>query len=128
VSDGNSQLSTLNSQLFSATSDFTRLTEPDAILICVPTPLGPHKEPDLQYVESSAQAIRQTLRPGQLVILESTTYPGTTDDLLRPILESTGEPRMAGETPAPQNGPESIVGQASRLPVGRARIKPAPTA
>ncbi len=72
---------------FEATADFTRLDEPDAVLICVPTPLGPHKEPDLQYVESSAQAIRQTLRPGQLVILESTTYPGTTEDLLRSILE-----------------------------------------
>jgi len=84
----NSQLSTLNSQLLSATADFSRLSETDAILICVPTPLGPHKEPDLQYVESSAHAIQKTLRPGQLVILESTTYPGTTDDLLKPILES----------------------------------------
>ena len=52
---GNSQLSTLNSQLLSATTDFSRLSEADAILICVPTPLGPHKEPDLQYVESSAR-------------------------------------------------------------------------
>ena len=86
--DGNSEFRIPNSE-FEATVDFTRLTEPDAILICVPTPLGAHKEPDLQYVESSAQAIRQTLRPGQLVILESTTYPGTTDDLLRPILENS---------------------------------------
>ena len=75
----------------SATSDFSRLSEPDTILICVPTPLGTHKEPDLQYVEASAEAIRQSLRPGQLIILESTTYPGTTDDLLLPILESTQE-------------------------------------
>ena len=104
------ELKTKNSKLFSATTDFTRLAEADAILICVPTPLGPHKEPDLQYVESSAQSIRQTLRPGQLIILESTTYPGTTDDLLRSILES------AGGTPAPQTTPEPLVGQASRLP------------
>ncbi len=92
---GNSKLKTQNSKLLSATSDFSRLSEPDAILICVPTPLGPHKEPDLRYVETSARAIRETLRPGQLVILESTTYPGTTDDLLKPILES---PVTAKET------------------------------
>ncbi|MFV2073703.1 MAG: nucleotide sugar dehydrogenase [Thermoanaerobaculales bacterium] len=84
----NSKLKTQNSNPFSATTDFGRLAEPDAILICVPTPLGPHKEPDMRYVESSARAVAATLRPGQLVILESTTYPGTTDDLLKPILES----------------------------------------
>jgi len=107
-----------------ATSDFSRLSEPDAILICVPTPLGPHKEPDLQYVESSAHAIKKTLRPGQLIILESTTYPGTTDDLLLPILESPFEPGLgvspalgtAAGTAAPQDIPEPLVGQASRLP------------
>jgi len=86
-----SNLKTHDSKLFEATSDFSRLSEADAILICVPTPLGPHKEPDLQYVEASANAIRETLRPGQLVVLESTTYPGTTDDLLRPLLEGNDE-------------------------------------
>jgi UDP-N-acetyl-D-glucosamine dehydrogenase len=98
-------ISQTNACLLTATVDFDRLSEPDAILICVPTPLGPHKEPDLQYVESSAQAIRQTLRPGQLVILESTTYPGTTEDLLRPILESAGGgPRPQKKTPPPVGG------------------------
>jgi UDP-N-acetyl-D-glucosamine dehydrogenase len=80
--------------LFEATTDFARLSEPDAILICVPTPLGPHKEPDMRFVENSTRAVQETLRPGQLIILESTTYPGTTDELLKPILESakpTGE-------------------------------------
>jgi UDP-N-acetyl-D-glucosamine dehydrogenase len=77
---------------FEATTDFERLAEPDAILICVPTPLGPHKEPDMRYVENSTRAVRQTLRPGQLVILESTTYPGTTEDLLKPILEGPCHP------------------------------------
>jgi UDP-N-acetyl-D-glucosamine dehydrogenase len=77
--------------MFEATTDFARLEEPDAILICVPTPLGPHKEPDMRFVEMSTRAVRETLRPGQLVILESTTYPGTTDELLKPILESTTE-------------------------------------
>ena len=75
---------------FQATADFDRLTEADAILICVPTPLGPTREPDLQYVEATAHAIAQRLRPGQLVVLESTTYPGTTDEIVAPILAATG--------------------------------------
>jgi UDP-N-acetyl-D-mannosaminuronate dehydrogenase len=79
----------VDSQRFLATSDFDRLSEPDAILICVPTPLGAHKEPDLSYVENSTKSIEKTLRKGQLIILESTTYPGTTDELLREILESS---------------------------------------
>ncbi|MCU0293529.1 MAG: nucleotide sugar dehydrogenase [Thermoanaerobaculaceae bacterium] len=79
-----------NSGRFEATTDFLRLNEPDAILICVPTPLTPQREPDMSYVEKSARQIKVRLRPGQLVILESTTYPGTTDELLRGILEETG--------------------------------------
>ncbi|MEM1306804.1 MAG: nucleotide sugar dehydrogenase, partial [Pseudomonadota bacterium] len=73
---------------FRATSDFTRLGEPDALLICVPTPLTAHLEPDLSFVESTAREIARHLRPGQIVILESTTYPGTTDEVLKPIIES----------------------------------------
>jgi UDP-N-acetyl-D-glucosamine dehydrogenase len=73
--------------LFEATSDFARLGEPDAILICVPTPLGPSNEPDLSYVENTAREIAKTLRAGQLVVLESTTYPGTTREVLWPILQ-----------------------------------------
>jgi UDP-N-acetyl-D-glucosamine dehydrogenase len=75
---------------FAATDRFERLNEPDAILICVPTPLKEAREPDLSYVESSTRAIAARLRPGQLVVLESTTYPGTTRELLRPILEAGG--------------------------------------
>ena len=75
---------------FAATSDFGRLGEADAILICVPTPLGEHKEPDLSFIERSGEAIARTLRAGQLVVLESTTYPGTTRDFLGPILERGG--------------------------------------
>lgn len=75
---------------FEATADFSRLGEPDAILICVPTPLTKHQEPDLSYVESTARAIAPCLRPGQIVVLESTTYPGTTDEILKPIFEETG--------------------------------------
>jgi UDP-N-acetyl-D-glucosamine dehydrogenase len=75
---------------FEATTDFGRLGEPDAILICVPTPLTRHREPDLSYVVRTAEAIAERLRPGQLVVLESTTYPGTTDEVLRPIFEARG--------------------------------------
>ena len=70
-----------DSDRFEATSDFDRLGEPDAVLLCVPTPLGEHREPDLSYVEQSTEMAAKTLRKGQLVVLESTTYPGTTRDL-----------------------------------------------
>jgi UDP-N-acetyl-D-glucosamine dehydrogenase len=75
---------------FEATDDFKRLDEPDAIVICVPTPLTDAREPDLTYIVNSAQAIAARLRAGQLVVLESTTYPGTTRDVVRPILEGNG--------------------------------------
>lgn len=71
-----------------ATPDFSRLSEADAILMCVPTPLDEHREPDMQYVEKTAMTIGENLREGQLVVLESTTYPGTTEELIIPILES----------------------------------------
>lgn len=75
---------------FEATADFGRLGEADAILICVPTPLTRQREPDMSFVEATTEAIARTLRPGQLVVLESTTYPGTTAELVRPILERGG--------------------------------------
>jgi UDP-N-acetyl-D-glucosamine dehydrogenase len=73
-----------------ATSDLDRLGEPDAILICVPTPLSESRDPDLSYVESTARQISRRLRPGQLIVLESTTYPGTTRDVMLPILSESG--------------------------------------
>ncbi len=73
--------------LFQATGDYARIAEVDAILICVPTPLDHHREPDMRYVVETARSMAPHLRAGQLVVLESTTYPGTTDELLRPILE-----------------------------------------
>jgi len=79
---------------FEPTSDMQRLAEPDAVLICVPTPLTDSRDPDLGYVEATTRHIANVLRPGQLIVLESTTYPGTTRDVLLPILESTG--RRAG--------------------------------
>ena len=75
---------------FSATTDFARLAEADALIICVPTPLNSHREPDMQYVENTADAIARTLRPGQLISLESTTYPGTTDEVLLPRFAARG--------------------------------------
>ncbi len=75
---------------FAATADFSQLREADAILICVPTPLDERREPDLSYVEGTAKAIAPNLQRGQLVVLESTTYPGTTDELVLPILERSG--------------------------------------
>jgi UDP-N-acetyl-D-glucosamine dehydrogenase len=75
---------------FTATTDFDGLAECDAILICVPTPLGRHREPDMSYIHNTARAIAPRLRKGQLVVLESTTYPGTTDEEVQPILEDTG--------------------------------------
>lgn len=77
----------VHSQKMSATCDFTRLGEMDVIVIAVPTPLTTHRDPDMRYIEATAQAIAKQLRPGQLVILESTTYPGTTDGLLLSLLE-----------------------------------------
>jgi UDP-N-acetyl-D-glucosamine dehydrogenase len=73
---------------FAATCDMGRLGEPDVLIICVPTPLTTKREPDLRYVENTARQIAETLRPGQLVSLESTTYPGTTAELLLPILSA----------------------------------------
>lgn len=75
---------------FKATADMSKLSGPDAIIICVPTPLTKTKDPDLQFVTGTARAIAKTLRPGQLVSLESTTYPGTTREDVLPILEATG--------------------------------------
>lgn len=73
-----------------ATADFARAAEADALILCVPTPLTPQREPDLSFIVNTAEAIAPHLRAGQLVVLESTTYPGTTDEVLRGVLESGG--------------------------------------
>jgi UDP-N-acetyl-D-glucosamine dehydrogenase len=75
---------------FSATTDMLRLAEPDAVSICVPTPLSKFKDPDVSYIVAATEAVKRTLRRGQAIILESTTYPGTTREILLPALESTG--------------------------------------
>ena len=80
----------VHSGRFDATTDPARFVEADAIIICVPTPLGEAREPDLSYIVRTGETIRPFLRAGQLIVLESTTYPGTTEDVLRPILEESG--------------------------------------
>ncbi len=78
----------IKAKMFEPTADFSRLDEPDAILICVPTPLNKMREPDMTYVESTANAISKCLRKGQVIVLESTTYPFTTREIVQPILEA----------------------------------------
>jgi UDP-N-acetyl-D-glucosamine dehydrogenase len=80
----------VDSGRWSATSDFSRLAEPDALLICVPTPVTKNRDPDLSFVRETAEAVARSLRQGQLVVLESTTWPGTTREIVQPILERTG--------------------------------------
>jgi UDP-N-acetyl-D-glucosamine dehydrogenase len=79
-----------NAQLFEATHDMKRLAEADIVVICVPTPIGEHREPDLSFVVETVRDIARSLRPGQLVVLESTTFPGTTTEIVQPILEAGG--------------------------------------
>lgn len=76
--------------MLSATTDYSVINEVDFVAICVPTPLDAHQQPDISYVESSAKAIAKYLHKGMMVVLESTTYPGTTEELIKPILESSG--------------------------------------
>ncbi len=85
--DSSRILEQVEKKKFSATSDFSGLINVDAIIICVPTPLDEHREPDLTYIEESGREIAKYLKEGQLVALESSTYPGTTDEVLLPILE-----------------------------------------
>jgi UDP-N-acetyl-D-glucosamine dehydrogenase len=85
----------VNAGALSATVDFDQLAQCDVIVVCVPTPLNGHRDPDLSFVENTAREIARRLRPAQLVVLESTTYPGTTREVLKPILESSG--LIAGE-------------------------------
>ncbi len=79
-----------DSGVYEATADPARLSEPDAVLICVPTPLNRNREPNLEYVEKTTETISSHIRRGQLISLESTTYPGTTEEVVKPILDKTG--------------------------------------
>jgi UDP-N-acetyl-D-glucosamine dehydrogenase len=104
---------------FEATSDPRRLGDVDAVLICVPTPLGPHREPDLSFIEQTARMLSTTLRRGQLIVLESTTYPGTTRDIVKPILEGSGlrsgQDFLLGYSPERED-PGNMSYETSRIP------------
>jgi UDP-N-acetyl-D-glucosamine dehydrogenase len=89
VSDAQLQ-EALDAGRFEATTDMSRMGEPDAVSICVPTPLSKFKDPDVSYIVAATDSVKRTLRRGQAIILESTTYPGTTREILQPALESTG--------------------------------------
>ncbi len=82
---------------FRATADFAEVQNVDAILICVPTPLSDHHTPDMSFIEATMTAIAGHLRPGQLVVLESTTYPGTTEELIAPAIERAGKVKVVRE-------------------------------
>ena len=84
---GADEIKAANAQGFSATGDYARIEDMDAIIICVPTPLNEYHEPDLSFITDTTHAIAPHLQPGQLVVLESTTYPGTTEEVMVPILE-----------------------------------------
>lgn len=94
---------------FSATAEYSRLTEMDAIIICVPTPLNEYHEPDLSFITDTAKSIAPHLRPGHLVILESTTYPGTTEEILIPILEKGNRHGLKASRGEGSNGQEFYV-------------------
>jgi len=88
--DGKKVTQVVKSKKLSATTDFSRLGEPDAIIICVPTPLTQQLDPDMSYIVKTTEQIKKCLRAGQLIVLESTTYPGTTEELVKDMLEQTG--------------------------------------
>jgi UDP-N-acetyl-D-glucosamine dehydrogenase len=89
---------------FRATADFSQVTRLDAIVICVPTPLDEYRQPDMRYIRGTAQAIAPHLRAGQLVVLESTTYPGTTEEVLVPILEKGNRQLLKAQRANGSNG------------------------
>jgi UDP-N-acetyl-D-glucosamine dehydrogenase len=94
---------------FSATAEYSRLTEMDAVIICVPTPLNEYHEPDLSFITDTAKSIAPHLRAGHLVILESTTYPGTTEEVLIPILEKGNRHGLKASRGSDSNGQEFYV-------------------
>jgi UDP-N-acetyl-D-glucosamine dehydrogenase len=96
-------------QGFSATADYSKLEQMDAIIICVPTPLNEYHEPDLSYITGTAESIAPHLQPGQLVVLESTTYPGTTEEVLIPILEKGNKQGLKAVRGAESNGKNFFV-------------------
>jgi UDP-N-acetyl-D-glucosamine dehydrogenase len=100
------EIQTARKQGFRATTDFANISGQDVVIMCVPTPLTEHREPDLSFIEKTAQSVAPWVRQGQLIVLESSTYPGTTEDLLIPILEgqNTQGLKVQGKGPALEHG------------------------
>src|SRR5262249_17932888 len=89
---------------FKATTEYAKIADMDAVIICVPTPLNEYREPDMSYIENTAKALAPSLHPGQIIILESTTYPATTEYVLIPILEDAKHGlKVARENPGPED-------------------------
>jgi UDP-N-acetyl-D-glucosamine dehydrogenase len=103
------EIETAKAQGFSATADYSRLTAMDAIIICVPTPLNEYREPDLSYITNTTHSIAPHLRAGQLVVLESTTYPGTTEEVMVPILENENQGGLKAARKVAPSGKEFLV-------------------
>jgi UDP-N-acetyl-D-glucosamine dehydrogenase len=106
------EIQTAKAQGFTATSDYARLVEMDAVIICVPTPLNQYHEPDLSYITDTTHAIAPHLQAGQLVVLESTTYPGTTEEVMLPILEKenkNGLKAARGISPSPPSAEKEFL-------------------
>ncbi len=99
-------VATARSNGFHATADYSQLSHLDAVIICVPTPLNEHHEPDLSFIENTAKAIAPHLQAGQTVILESTTYPGTTEEILVPILQAGNSLGLRAATRETDNRPD----------------------
>ena len=103
------EIQAAKAQGFSATSDYSQISEMDAIIICVPTPLNEYHEPDLSYITDTTHSIAPHLRAGQLVVLESTTYPGTTEEVMIPILEKENKAGLKAARNQPLTGKEFFV-------------------
>src|SRR5271154_6394969 len=96
------QIEAAQNKGFRATADFSQVASVDAILICVPTPLSDHHTPDMSYIAATMDSIVGHLRPGQLVVLESTTYPGTTEELIAPAIERAGRVKVVRDAMVPE--------------------------
>src|ERR1700729_2144512 len=103
------EIQAAKAQGFTATSDYAQITQMDAIIICVPTPLNEYHEPDLSYITDTAASIAPHLRAGQLVVLESTTYPGTTEEVMVPILEKGNKQGLKAAREGVSTGQEIFV-------------------
>lgn len=110
----------VKSGMLKATNDFSFVKDVDFIAICVPTPLDTHQQPDISYVKSSAEEIAKYMTKGTMVVLESTTYPGTTEELLKPILESSG--LKCGEDFYLGFSPERVDPGNKQFKIGRAHV------